>query len=81
MLLDVSTLQGGFSTEFPRFTIGIAYARPLPPFPHSVSPEHALLDRDHPYLVAGDCNNNNAATDSTRLLSSKAEQESAPYFD
>jgi len=81
MLLDVSTPQGCFSTEFPRFTIGNAYGIPLPLFPHSVSPEHALLDLDHPYLVAGDFNIHNAATDPTRLLSSKEEKESAPYFD
>jgi len=81
MLLDVSTPQGCFGTESPRFTIGNAYARPLPPFPHSVSSEHALLDLDHPYLVAGDFNSHNVATDPTRLLSSKEEKESAPYFD
>ena len=81
MLLDVSTPQGCLGTEFPRFTIGNAYARLLPPFSHSVSPEHALLDLYHPYLVAGDFNINNAATDPTRLLSSQQEQESATYFD
>jgi len=81
MLLDISTPQGCFGTEFPRFTIGNAYARPLPPFPHSVSPEHALLDLDHPYLVAGDFNIHNVATDPTRLLSSGEENESAAYFD
>jgi len=48
---------------------------------HSVSPESALLDLDHPYLVAGDCNIHNAATDPSLLLSSKEEKESAPYFD
>jgi len=81
MLLDVSTPQGYFGTEFTRFTIGNAYVGPLPPFPHSVSPEHSLLDLDHPYLVAGDFNIHNAAIDPTRLLSSKEEKESAPYFD
>jgi len=81
MLLDVSTPQGCFGTEFPLFTIGNAYARPLPPFPYSVSPEHALLDLNYPYLVAGDFNIHNAATDPTRLLSLKEEKESAPYFD
>jgi len=81
MFLDVATPQGCFGTEFPRFTIGNVYARPLPPFPHSISPEHALLDLDHPSLVAGDFNIHNAATDPTRLLSSKEEKESPPYFD
>jgi len=68
-------------TSSSRFTIGNAYARPLTPFPHSVSPESSLLDLDHPYLVAGDFNIHNAATDPSRLLSSKEEKESAPYFD
>jgi len=81
MVLDVSTHQGCFGTKYPCCTIGNAYARPLPPFPHSVFPEHALLDLDHPYLVAGDFNIHNAATDPTRLLSSKEEKESAPYLD
>jgi len=74
ILLTVSTLQGCFGTELPRFTIGNAYARPLLPFPHLVSPNHALLDLNHPYLVAGDFNIHNAATDPTRLLSSKEEK-------
>jgi len=81
MLLDVSTPQGCFGTKFPRFTIGNAYARPRPLFPHSVSPVHALLDLDRPYLVVGDFNIHNTATDPTRLVSSKEEKESAPYFD
>jgi len=81
LALDVFTLQGCFGTSFPRFTIGNAYARPLPPAPHSVSPESALLDFEHPYLVAGDFNIHNAATDPTRLLSWNEERESAPYFE
>jgi len=81
MMLDVSTPQGCFGTKFARFAIGNAYARPLPRFPHSVSPESALLSLDHPYLVAGDFNIHRAATDRSRLLSSKEEKESAPYFD
>ena len=81
MMLDVSMPQGCFGTEFPRFTIGNAYARPLPPFPHSVSPPSAFSDLDYPYLVAGDCNIHNAATDPLRLRSSKEAKESAPYFD
>ena len=34
MTLDVSTPQGCFGTNFLRFTIGNAYARPLPTFSH-----------------------------------------------
>jgi len=78
MLLDLSTPQGCFGTEFPRFTIGNADTRPLPPFLHSVSPEHALLDLDHSYLVAGDFNIHNAATPPTWLLSSKEEKNPPP---
>jgi len=81
MTLDVFTPQGCFSTHSPCFTIGKPYARPLPPSPHSVSPESSLLDFEHPYLVAGDFNIHNAATDPSRILSSKEERESAPYFD
>jgi len=79
--LEVSTPQRCFGTNSPRFTIGNAYARPLPPFLHSVCPESSLLDVDHPYLVAGDFNIHNAATDPSRVLSSKEEREFAPYFD
>ena len=49
--------------------------------PHSVSPESSLLHLEHPYLVAGDFNIHNAATDPSRLLSSKEERESARYFE
>jgi len=79
--LDVFTPEGCFGTSFSRFTIGNAYARPLPPAPNSVSPESSLLEFEHPYLVSGDFNIHNAATDPTRLLSSKEERESAPYFE
>jgi len=80
MALDVYTLKGCFGQNFPRFRIGNSYARPLPPAPHSVSPETALPLFDFPYLVAGDFNIHNAASDPSRLLSSKEEKDSAPYF-
>jgi len=81
MALDIFTPQGCFGTNFPGFRIGNGYARPLSPYPHSVSPESALLDLDHLYLVAGDFNIHNTATNPSRLLSTKEENESAPYFD
>jgi len=81
MSLDVSTPQGCFGTSSSRFTIGNAYARPLTPLPPSLSPESSILNLDHPYLVAGDFNIHNGAADPSRLLSSKEEKESAPYFD
>jgi len=61
--------------------MGNVYARSLPPSPHSVSPGSSLLELEHPYRVAGDFNIHNAASDPSRLLSSKEERESAPYFD
>ena len=81
MTLEVYTPQGCFGTNFPRFTVRNAYARPLPPFPYSVSPESSFLDLEHPYLIAGDFNIHNAATDPSRLLCSNDEKESAPYFN
>jgi len=81
MTLDLATPRGCFGSDSSHFTIGNAYARPLPPFPHSVSPKSSLLDLDHPYLVAGDFKIHNAATDPSRLLSSKKKKQSAPYFD
>jgi len=69
MVLDVFTPRVCFGSNFPRFRIGNAYARPLPANPHSVSPETALRDLEFPYLVAGDFNIHNAATDPSRLLS------------
>jgi len=80
MALDVFTPEGCFGSNFPRFRIGNAYARPLHPYPHSVSPDTALQEFEYPYLVAGDFNIHNSATDPSRLLSTKEEKESAPYF-
>jgi len=81
MAVDVYTPKGCFGLKFSRFRIGNSYARPLPPAPHSVSPETALPAFDFPYLVAGDFNIQNAASDPSRLLSSNGEKESAPYFN
>ena len=81
MALDIFMPQGCFGSNFPRFRIGNFYARPLLPAPYSVSPESSLLDLDYLYLVAGHFNIHNSATDPSRLLSSKEERESAPYFD
>ena len=81
MALDFFTPQGCFGRNFPHFRIGNAYARPSSPHPHSVSPKSSFLDLEYPYLVAGDFNIHNAATNPSRLLSAKEENESAPYFD
>jgi len=81
MALDLYTLKCCFGKKFSRFRIGNSYARPPPPAPHSVSPETALPFFDFPYLFAGDFNIHNAASDPSRLLSSKEGKEFAPYFD
>ena len=81
MAIDVFTPQDCFGTNSPRFRVGNAYARPLSPHPHSVTPESSLKDLQYPSLVTGDFNIHNTATDPTRLLSAKEENESAPYFD
>ena len=57
------------------------YARPLSLHPHLVSPKSARQDLGYPYLVAGDFNIHNAASDPFRLLSTKEENESSPHFD
>ena len=81
MTLDVFTPQSCFGTNSPHFTIGNAYARPHPPFRHSVSPESSLPNLNHPYLVAGNFNIYNTATDPFRVLPSREEKEYAPYLD
>ena len=81
MALDVYTPKGCFGQKFHRFRIGNSYARLLPTAPHSVSPETALLLFEFPYLVAGDFTIHNAASNPSRLLSSKEEKESALYFN
>jgi len=81
MALDVYIPKGCFGRKFPRFRIGNSYARPLYPAPHSVSPETAPPVFDFPYLVAGDFNIHNAASDISRLLSLKEGRVSAPYFN
>jgi len=81
MSLNVFTSQRCFGKDFPRFAIGNAYARPLPPFPHSASPKSSLRDLEYQYLVAGNFNIHNAATDDSWLLSSYGERNSATYFD
>jgi len=79
LTLDLFIPQDCFGTTSPCFMIGNAYARLLSLFPHSVSPESSLLELNHLYLVTGDFNIYNAATDPFRLLPSKEERESAPF--
>jgi len=51
-----------------------------PPKPPLRLPRDCLCDLEYLYLVAGDFNIQNAATDPSTLLSAKEEKESAPYF-
>ena len=80
MALDVFTPRGCFGSDFPRFRISNANPSPLPPAPHLVSVESSLLDVEYPYQVTGDFKIHPPATDPSRLLPSKEERESAPYF-
>jgi len=48
MALDVFTPLGCFGSTFPCVRIANSYARPLPPGPHSVSPESSLSDLEYP---------------------------------
>jgi len=79
--LDVFSRRGGFDSKFTHFRIGNSYGRPVAPAANSVSPKSSLLDLEYPYLVAGDFNIYNSATDPCMLMSSKEQGESAPYFD
>jgi len=49
--------------------------------PIQFSPVSSVRNLEYRYLVAGDFNIHNAATDPSRLLSAKEESESTPYFD
>jgi len=74
-------VSGLFQPKLSRFRIGNSYHSPLPPAPPSVSPKSSLLDLDYPYLVAGDFNIHNSATNPSSLRFSKEHKESTPYFD
>ena len=71
-----------FGLSTPKFRIGNVYSRSLtqPPI-HTVSPAGAPKNHDFPYLVAGDFNIHNPATDPLRVISCTEERASAPYFD
>ena len=81
MLVDIFMPQACFGPNFPCFMSGNSCARPLPRAPHSLSPASSLLDVTYPYLVAGDFNIHNSATEPSRLLSFQEEKESARGFN
>ena len=81
MFLDVFTPEGFFDLPTPKCCIGNVYSRSLTqPHTHSVSPDMALANHDFLYLVAGDYNIHNPASDPLRVISSTEERTSAPYF-
>jgi len=77
MALDVIAPQSCFGSNFPGFMISNSHSTLLPPAPDSVSPQSSLLDLDYHYLVAGDFNMYNSATNPSGLLFSKKKSQSA----
>ena len=80
MFVDVHTPDGCFGTSAPKFRINNIYARVKEGHTRSVSPETAFQQTDFPYLVAGDFNIHNPATDPLRIFSYSDELESAPFY-
>ena len=80
MYLDVYTPDGCFGTAAPKFRLNNIYARETGGHSRSVSPEIAFQQTDFPYLVAGDFNIHNPASDPLRLFSYSEELESAPFY-
>ena len=70
MFLNVFTPGGCYGFSAPSFRIGNAYSHHLdrPLSCHTVSPDVALEDLDIPYLVAGDLNIHNPASDQSELF-------------
>ena len=80
MFIDVHTPDGCFGTPAPKFRINNIYARVKERHARSVPPETAFQQVDFPYLVAGDFNIHNPATDPLRIFSYSEELESAPFY-
>ena len=81
MYLDIYTPGGCFNTSAPKFRINNIYAREDGGHARTVFPETAFQQVDFPYLVAGDFNIHNPASDPLRVFSYKEELESAPFYD
>ena len=83
MFVDIYTPGGSFGSPAPYFRIRNIYFRALLPFfpSYTVGPATALADLDIPYLVAGDFNIHNLASDPFRVLSATEENASAPYYN
>ena len=80
MYLDVYTPDGCFGTSASKFRLNNVYAREIGGHARSVSPETACQHVDFPYLVAGDFNIQNPASDPLRVFSYSEELESAPFY-
>ena len=81
MYLDIHTPDGCFGTPAPKFRLNNIYAWEGEGQAHSISPETAFQQVDFLYLVAGDFNIHNPASDPLWIFSYKEELESAPYYD
>lgn len=80
--IDVFTPGGFFDFSATNFRIGNIYSRSLTQPPtHMILLATALTDYDFPYLVVGDFNIHNPASDPLRLISSTKATVFAPYFD
>ena len=80
MFIDIHTPNGCFGTTAPKFRLNNIYARAREGHARSVSPGTAFQQVDFPYLVAGDFNIHNPATDPLRIFSYSEELESAPFY-
>ena len=80
MYLDVHTPNGCFGTTASKFRHNNIYALVKEGHTRSVSPETAFQQVDFPYLVAGDFNIHNPASDPLRIFSYSEELESAPFY-
>ena len=69
MYLDIHTPKGCFGTSAPKFRLNNIYAREKGSHARTVSLEVALQQFDFPYLVAGDFNIRNPASDTVRVFS------------
>src|SRR6195952_3312173 len=81
LALDIYTPDGCFGTNAPRFRLASVYSRFLGREGHSVPPHVALQPFDFPYLVAGDFNIHNSASDPFRVTSASEDLASAPYYE
>ena len=80
MYLDIYTPEGCFNTSAPKFRINNVYARVDGGHACTVSPETAFQQVDFPYLVTGDFNIHNPASDPLCVFSYAEELESAPFY-